>query len=286
MCDHFGPSPSTGVLTGDDFSIPWHPHRGMDILTYLIQGIGRHGDSMGNRSTFRSPGMQWISVGSGIEHAEGGGTPASEVMEGFQIWVNVPAEHKMKDPRYGINNPEDIPVLIDYKDNNNNSNNNENNINMKARILSGTVNNLNGPFKTVVDTQMIDFMINKNGKYNHQIPNNLNNCLVYVYKGNGLLNGSPVKLHDIALLDATDVNMRNIELSSNSNDGLNVIVFSGKKINEPIAWHGPFVMNTQNEINQAINEYQSGTFLKKRTAWDYKKLSTFPKELKFDKDLL
>lgn len=106
MCDVFGPTPSKGIETNPDkFPIGWHPHRGMDILTYLTEGIGRHADSLGNRGTFSSPGMQWISVvslflsmvvkpfqlnlllqGSGIEHAESGGTPAGENLQGFQIW--------------------------------------------------------------------------------------------------------------------------------------------------------------------------------------------------------
>src|SRR3989338_2516513 len=92
MCDHFGPTISKGLATDpDEFPIDWHPHRGMDILTYMTEGIGRHGDSLGNREEFNSPGMQWISVGSGIEHAEGGGTPAGETQTGYQIWVNVPS---------------------------------------------------------------------------------------------------------------------------------------------------------------------------------------------------
>lgn len=85
----------------------------MDICTYLIEGIGRHGDSLGNREEFATPGIQWISVGSGIEHAEGGGTPAGVNMQGFQIWINVPAENKMDDPSYGTHSPGEIPV-IDY----------------------------------------------------------------------------------------------------------------------------------------------------------------------------
>jgi len=79
MLDHFGPKASAGLLGPDSFTVPWHPHRGQDILTYLIQGVGRHADSLGNRETYATPGAQWISVGSGIMHAEGGGTPAGEM---------------------------------------------------------------------------------------------------------------------------------------------------------------------------------------------------------------
>ena len=96
MCDFFGPAVSDGVSTDpDSFPVQWHPHRGMDIATYLIEGRGRHADSLGNRETFDAPGMQWVSVGSGIEHAEAGGTPAGQRTTGFQLWINVPSDRKM-----------------------------------------------------------------------------------------------------------------------------------------------------------------------------------------------
>ena len=95
MCDFFGPALSDGVATDpDEFPVDWHPHRGFDIATYMIEGRGRHADSMGNRETFEAPGMQWASVGSGIEHAEGGGTPAGMRTTGFQLWINVPSSRK------------------------------------------------------------------------------------------------------------------------------------------------------------------------------------------------
>merc|ERR1719399_1377949 len=103
MCDEFGPTASKGKAVNDDeFPIAFHPHRGQDLLTYLVAGVGRHADSMGNRGSFVAPGIQWMSAGSGIEHAEGGGTPTGEIMHGFQIWVNVPSVNKMDDPKYGI----------------------------------------------------------------------------------------------------------------------------------------------------------------------------------------
>ena len=111
MCDYFSMK-STGVETDPDkFPVRWHPHKGMDICSYMKDGIGRHADSMGNRETFATPGMQWISVGSGIEHAEGGATPAGELMNGFQIWINVPSKHKLDDPKYGTVEPSELPLL-------------------------------------------------------------------------------------------------------------------------------------------------------------------------------
>merc|ERR1719150_1379607 len=113
MCDEFGPTPSKGAYgndTDEGFDVAWHPHHGMDILSYIIEGRGRHADSMGNRETFESPGFQWISVGSGIEHAEGGGTPLGERCHGFQIWLRMPIARMEDDPRYGTVKPADIPV--------------------------------------------------------------------------------------------------------------------------------------------------------------------------------
>ena len=104
MCDEFGPKTSRGAHGTDSdsgFEVAWHPHHGMDILSYFVAGNGRHADSLGNREIFRSPGFQWLSVGSGIEHAEGGGTPEGELEHGFQIWLRMPTA-KMRDaPRYG-----------------------------------------------------------------------------------------------------------------------------------------------------------------------------------------
>ena len=115
MCDEFGPTPSKRAYGNDTdagFDVAWHPHHGMDILSYMVEGYGRHADSMGNRETFASPGFQWMSVGSGIEHAEGGGTPAGQNTHGFQIWLKMPAAKMKDDPRYGTVQPDEIPTVV------------------------------------------------------------------------------------------------------------------------------------------------------------------------------
>ncbi|CAK4077914.1 unnamed protein product, partial [Aphanomyces euteiches] len=100
MCDYLSMEAVGLASDPDHFPVNWHPHRGMDILSYWKAGVGRHGDSLGNRESFIAPGMQWMSCGSGVEHAEGGGT-AEGIEAGFQIWINVPASKKMDDPRSG-----------------------------------------------------------------------------------------------------------------------------------------------------------------------------------------
>lgn len=265
MCDFFGPSISTGVETNPDaFPVQWHPHRGMDICTYLKEGVGRHADSLGNRETYATPGMQWISVGSGIEHAEGGGTPAGQNQTGFQIWINVPSFKKMADPAYGTESPESLPV-IQVGDG------------VSATLLAGTIGDKVGPFRTVQSLQMADFTLAPNAQGTHHIPAELNNCIVYVYKGAGKVAGQDVVVHNVVRLGATDPEVREFTFSAGA-DGMSVMVFAGKRLDQPIAWHGPFVMCTDREIEATLQEYRRGLFPPKRVPWDYKKIATFPKK--------
>jgi len=266
MCDHFGPIESQGREEDpDNFPIDWHPHRGMDILTYMIDGVGRHADSMGNREEFSSPGMQWISVGSGIEHAEGGGTPAGETEHGFQIWVNVPSERKMEDPLYGTEPPENIPNIEVCEG-------------VKARLLAGVMGEASGPFKTVQEVQMVDYVFEPNTSCAHVLPPALDNCLVYVYAGSGQIGGEMVPFEHVARLNADEeipADDRQFEMQAGSK-GLSAIIFAGKRLNQPVAWHGPFVMTTDQEIQSTIKQYRSGQFPPVRASWDYKVLSSKP----------
>lgn len=216
---------------------------------------------MGNRGEFSTPGMQWISVGSGIEHAEGGATDG--ISTGFQIWINVPSSNKMDDPNYGVEPPENVPTFVTD--------------NSKEYILAGNFKNQLGPFHTKQPLQMVDYEIKENSSVTHHVPELLDNCLVFIYSGSGKVGTSQVKKFDVLHLDASDPSTRMITLSTESSD-MKCIVFAGKRINEPIAWHGPFVMNTQAQIQQTIQEYRQGKFPPKRVPWDYTKLAAFPKD--------
>ncbi len=272
MCDYFGPSRSNGIEQDPDrFQVGWHPHRGMDICTYLKEGIGRHADSLGNRELFHTPGMQWISVGSGIEHAEGGGTPAGQNMTGFQIWINVPAKHKMDDPQYGTVDPKDLPLLSLGDIANKES--------IQLRLLAGHLNGERGPFLTKQPLQMFDLTMHGGKAYQHNVPLEMDNCLVYVYDGSGKVNGQSLSTHSVVRLDAgrgSDENTRGLVLEAGSS-GMSAMVFAGKRINEPIAWQGPFVMNTQEELQKTMLECRRGQFPPKRVPWDYRKFASFPK---------
>jgi quercetin 2,3-dioxygenase len=267
MLDKFGGVSKGRETDPDKFPVDWHPHRGMDLLSYLKKGTGRHADSMGNREEFRTPGLQWTSAGSGIEHAEGGGTPAGEPQDGFQIWINVPSARKMDDPKYGNEPPESLPLLQDMPAS----------PGVLGRVIAGSYGNAHqGPFKTIQPVQMVDYELQAGSTHVHAVPEGLDNCLVYVYEGSGRVNNEVVPLHSAIRLNATDPNVRTVTLSADSGQPLFAMVLAGKMLRQPVAWHGPFVMTTDEEIEQTIREYRRGTFLKKKASWDYKRIAARP----------
>lgn len=252
----------------------------MDIATYLRAGTGRHGDSLGNRETFSTPGMQWMSVGSGVMHAEGGGTDASkgdDPLRGFQIWINVPSQHKMDDPDYGTHPNDELPIVNVGS-------------NSRARVLAGEAPNTNqptngtrGPFRTKQPVQMIDFEIRENDEVEFEVTDGLDTVMLYVYEGSlSSVNGddnqqrSSIEEGSVLLFDADHPDRRRVCLTTPPGQSAGVMLFAGKKLKEPIAWHGPFVMNTQEEIHETFSEMRAGTFPPKRVDWNYKKYSSRP----------
>ena len=272
MCDYFDTTETKGKSTNpDDFPVNWHPHRGFDIASYLKSGTGRHGDSLGNRETYETPGMQWMSTGSGVEHAEGGANDVGVFVEGFQIWINVPSERKMDDPKYGTVPTKDLPIVKLNDDK------------VSARVLAGNILGVVGPFQTVQPVQMVDFELEADSEIEFEIGTGLDTAMLYVYEGalqdiNGHDNNSEdIEAGNVILLDADDNQRRSIKMKASSNTSKAcVMLFAGKKLKEPIAWHGPIVMNTQEQIHQTIHEIRTGQFPPKRVDWDYKDLSAFP----------
>eukprot|EP00756_Hemistasia_phaeocysticola_P006769 Hpha_TRINITY_DN13987_c0_g8::TRINITY_DN13987_c0_g8_i1::g.35988::m.35988/K06911/K06911; uncharacterized protein len=267
MCDHFGPRENTGKSQDPDhFPVGWHPHRGMDILTYMVKGRGRHADSLGNRESFMAPGMQWMSVGSGVEHAEGGGAPPGEMQEGFQIWVNVPSARKMDDPRYGTVQPEQMPLLPVGKEGSG----------VSLRLLAGSFGGRTGPFKTVQDVQMLDFEIDAGSTAVYEVPPQMHTCLVYSRQGTVTLPSGSIPERQIAHMAAQGPE-RTLRMTAGQG-GAKVLVFAGVPLRQPIAWHGPFVMTTNEEIEQTIRDYRRGEFPPKRVNWNYRMSSARPKQ--------
>jgi len=239
----------------------------MDIATYMLEGVGRHADSLGNRETFESPGMQWCSVGSGIEHAEAGGTPAGSSTIGFQLWLNVPSSRKMDAPRYGTIGPELLPVVSFEAEGSS----------ATARLLAGDLGGRTGPFTTVQPVLMADVTLPPGQSVTLPVRADFDTAMAFVFKGAARVNGHAAATHEVVLLDSSDAaGGRGLELAAVGEAGASVMVFCGKKLKQPIAWHGPFVMTTQAEIRATFAEFQRGTFPPTRVEWDYKTLAAFP----------
>lgn len=278
MCDYFNMVNTEGPAEDpDDFPVGWHPHKGFGIASYLKSGTGRHGDSLGNRETFSTPGMQWMATGSGVEHAEGGGGQKGDRVQGFQIWVNTPASKKLGDPRYGTVPNEDMPLVALGE-------------NATARVLAGPAFGVNGPFETSQQVLMIDFELEHDTTIDFDIATGLDTAMLYVYDGKLVAvtddGVEEVEQGHIILFDAASDERRGIQLTSGTvasstehgekEVGTHAILFAGKKLKEPVAWHGPIVMNTQEEIRETFIELRKGTFPPKRVPWDYKRLTAFP----------
>jgi len=275
MCDYFNTVEENGPSDNPDyFPVDWHPHRGFDICSYLKTGVGRHGDSLGNRETYETPGMQWMSTGSGVYHAEGGANERGSRVQGFQIWINVPSEHKMDKPDYGTVPPEDLPV-VSFQDQ-------EASTGVEARVLAGSAfdDSVTGPFATKQAVQMIDFdFLRTDASVDFDIASGLDTCILYVYSGSlAILNGrkTPVSTGSVILLDASNNDERGVRMVA-AEDQTGVMLFAGKQLKEPIAWRGPIVMNTQEQIASTMRELRSGSFPPVRVDWYYRKIGNKPK---------
>ena len=266
MCDEFGPTVSQGAHGTDSdggFTVPWHPHHGMEILSYMISGRGRHADSLGNREVFRAPGFQWLSVGSGIEHAEGGGTPAGESERGLQIWLRMPAARMRDAPRYGTVGPEQIPVeTIDRNGS-------------FARVIAGRYRLKRGPARFAVNVQILDIELKPDTEFLYERPPHMDNVMFYCLDGGGRLNGAnTLYQRQICRFDTTTGKVK-VSVSASSG-GMRFMVFAGVSLKEPLTWHGPFVCADRGQLEEVFRQHQAGAFPPVRVPWDYKDASAAP----------
>jgi redox-sensitive bicupin YhaK (pirin superfamily) len=254
----FGEAPALDpFLLLDDFhsdnpdhyikGFPWHPHRGIETITYVLHGDIEHGDSMGNRGTIHSGDVQWMTAGSGVIHQEMPQGSASGLMWGFQLWANLPADQKMMAPRYRDIKAADIPeVALDGG--------------VRIKIICGDVGQVKGPVQDIViDPQYLDIAVPAETEFQHPVKPG-HTVFVYVIGGSGFFDEhSSDRIHKetLVLFDAGDGIMARA-----GNEGLRFILVSGKPLKEPVAWHGPIVMNTEEELETAFREYQEGTFIK------------------------
>jgi len=246
---------------------PWHPHRGIETITYILQGKVEHGDSLGNKGIIDAGDVQWMTAGSGIIHQEMPKGDASGRMEGFQLWANLPAAEKMMSPRYRDVKSNDIPVITLEND-------------VQIKIICGTVNKIHGPVQDImIDPEYLDITVPAHTVYEHPVKPG-HTVFAYVIAGQGYL----CKEKKPFIYEAEGENSFDMEtdpLASNGTlilfeDGRSVhietgdasirfLLISGKPLNEPIAWHGPIVMNNQAELQLAFDEYRAGTFLKNKS---------------------
>ena len=244
---------------------PWHPHRGIETITYVLAGTVEHGDSMGNQGTIGKGDVQWMTAGSGIIHHEMPEGDADGLMHGFQLWANLPASLKMTAPRYQDVKAADIPVVTDDDG-------------TEARIVCGTFWGRKGPVDEVaIDPIYVDVSVPP-GKRKSLPVATTRNAFAYVFGGAGdFCNASgplQVPTEGVGWSDTTPpahADNRSLVLFDRGDEvtvqageeGIRFLLVSGRPLAEPVAWYGPIVMNTQEQLRQAFEELQSGTFLKK-----------------------
>jgi len=225
---------------------PWHPHRGIETVTYMIRGVVEHGDSIGNKGAINSGDVQWMTAGNGILHQE---MPQAYtgMFQGFQLWVNLPAAHKMMDPRYRDVRKDQIPSHSPEKG-------------VIVKVIAGRSNGVQGPLKDlVVETEYLDVSLNAGKSFNHQVKN-ANAALAYVFEGSGQLSPdskSEIGAENVVLFGEGS----EIEVQAGPRN-VRFLLISGKPLREPIAWGGPIVMNTQAELDLAFKELRTGEFIK------------------------
>jgi quercetin 2,3-dioxygenase len=247
LFDHFAfNNPLEGPLQG----FPMHPHRGIETVTYMLEGSVHHRDSLGNSGLIDPGDVQWMTSGGGILHEELPRRGPSGNIYGFQLWVNLPARLKMSAPRYQEIRSESIPIL-------------ESN-GSRIRIIAGSVEGVTGPARDIAIAPLyLDVTLDASTAWEHPLP--LGHTLrVYVFEGSGEFgvgeNGIGTLVAAVKMLEFDDGNIFQVRTGSNS--GVRFMLMSGRPIREPIAPYGPFVMNTPEEIQQALTDLRNGTFVK------------------------
>lgn len=228
---------------------PWHPHRGIETITYMLDGAVEHGDSLGNRGVIGAGDVQWMTAGSGVVHQEMPKGDAAGRMGGFQLWANLPASHKMMDPRYRDVKRSEIPRVALPGG-------------AEAAVICGQAGGVRGPVRDIITApEYLDVTVPAGAAFYHPAPAG-RSAFAYLYAGEGAFGPEPgqwARGHDLVVLgDGDEVRVAAGEA------GVGFLLVSGRPLGEPVAWRGPIVMNTQEELRTAFEEYRNGTFLKHR----------------------
>ncbi|MDD2899443.1 MAG: pirin family protein [Desulfuromonadaceae bacterium] len=244
MLDDFHTSIPGEYLAG----FPWHPHRGIETITYIFEGLVEHGDSMGNTGVISAGDVQWMTAGSGIIHQEMPKESPTGTMWGLQFWANLPADQKMMHPRYRDVKAADIPEITLEGG-------------VLAKIIAGTVDGVQGPVKDIViEPEMLDIYIPADSVFRHTIQKG-HTAFIYILSGEGRFDESG----DICQNETLLLFERSGDAVKIETDGTpaRFMLVSGKPLGEPVAWGGPIVMNTQEELQTAFDEFNTGTFIKR-----------------------
>lgn len=238
MLDAFGSDNPDDYIAG----FPDHPHRGFETVTYMLHGKMLHRDSQGNEGLLQDGGMQWMSAARGVIHSEIPQQSAG-LMQGFQLWVNLPAANKMDQPWYQDVNPEQIPAI-------------ETEQGVQVKILAGETHGVRGAIqRPVTEPLILDISLPANSEFSQALAAEMN-AFVVPYQGELRLAGQRVSPRQLAILDnqpaADGVILRSAEQPTR------VLLIAGKPLKEDIAQYGPFVMNSKEEIYQAVNDFQQG----------------------------
>lgn len=244
---------------------PWHPHRGIETITYVLSGTVEHGDSLGNTGKLGAGDVQWMTAGSGIMHQEMPQGNASGQMHGFQLWANLPSSLKMTAPRYQDVQGKDIPEVVDDDG-------------TAVRVIVGSFWGRSGPVDGIAaDPQYLDISVPAGVRKTFRV-DTYRRSFAYVFEGAGAFADAsqPTGVLLEKEVGGQEVNIR--DMSGNrtlirfgtgdevtvqaGEDGVRFLLISGAPIQEPVAWHGPIVMNTREEILTAVNELRNGTFIK------------------------
>lgn len=261
MLDDFHSSNPDEYLPG----FPWHPHRGIETITYVQEGLVEHGDSMGHKGVISAGDVQWMTAGSGIIHQEMPKESPTGTMWGFQFWANLPASHKMMPPRYRDVKAADIPeVTLEGG--------------VTVKVVAGTVENVQGPVKDIViDPEMLDISVPPATVFQRPLPPG-HTAFAYILSGEGYFDECrDAYAHETTSAGWWDTERHGVcqpetvvlyehqgdvvQVSTTKNP-VRFLLVSGKPIGEPIAWYGPIVMNSKEELRVAFEEFQNGSFIK------------------------
>ncbi|MBV8806811.1 MAG: pirin family protein [Sinobacteraceae bacterium] len=243
LLDEFGTDSPDDYIAG----FPNHPHRGFETVTYMLDGRMRHRDNHGHEGVLVSGSVQWMTAGRGIVHSE---MPEQQEgrMRGFQLWLNLPARDKMTAPKYQEFGPEKIPVATPASG-------------VTVKVISGRVGDVEGPIsQPATDPTYLDVALEGRAEYVHELPAQ-HSAFVFVYEGAVRVGSGPkasvVRAGELAVLgEGTEV-----ALAGESNDTTSrAIVVAGRPLREPVARYGPFVMNTREQLVQAVEDFQNGRF--------------------------